>query len=830
MGARTCRGDIARCFLLVCPVACVVLVAMFIGITSSIPSVGQSLAPHAPERMLRQDSDRPLDGSLLAQNIRQCQFAIGERDVSNRFSARATSGCKAGEGDYCANVLPVQQMAPRFEFGQHWAITSLGGSGIPLGIPSTITYSFAPDGTFVPNDFGFTGPSNLFATLDGIYGNSSTWQSLIIDVLDRFSELSGVTFVLDPIDDGATVYTFPGAWGSRGDIRFAGVNIDGNGGLLGQAAPPIDGDIVIDTGDSFFNDVSSNSLHLRQVIAHELGHALGLLHVCPMDGTKLMEPELSINFDGPQHDEIRALGHLFGDPFEPNDQIATAADVGLIAIDDWVDVGSISLPAISNGSRLGLRTDGDQDYFRFSVLSASTVTITATPLGLNYADNPQTCGAGMDCCTGGFTDSLTIADLAVALIDTDGVMVMATADAQPPGAAEVIALEVLPTAGEYFVRVYETGAPLDVQSYDLVIEVFDPPVKPLRITLPNGVPDIVPPAATQDIDVRIEPRDEMLIAGSAMLHFRSDGGAFTSIPLIFNGGDSYTATLPGVACGEAPEFFIAATGSINGQVTSPVDGAQNPYAVFVGQDIVHLDDDFENDLGWTVVNDVALTDGAWERGTPDGVGSRGDPPTDFDGSGMCYLTDPPAGNTDVDGGTTWMVSPMFDLTGGETTVSYAVWYTNDAGGAPDEDVFRVQISNDDGQNWTTVQTLGPITTPGWSTNQFSFGGLLTPTAQSRIRFEASDLINPSVVEAGVDAVRVVQRVCIAPPMGDFDGDGDVDLDDFVAFVDCWSGPNASPSPTPPVDANDCLGAFDMDGDNDVDQGDAAGFQRSFNGA
>jgi beta-glucanase (GH16 family) len=68
------------------------------------------------------------------------------------------------------------------------------------------------------------------------------------------------------------------------------------------------------------------------------------------------------------------------------------------------------------------------------------------------------------------------------------------------------------------------------------------------------------------------------------------------------------------------------------------------------------------------------------------------------------------------------------------------------------------------------------------------------------------------------------RVYVATDPGDFDADGDVDLDDYAVFDDCVNGPGATPSPTPPTAAGDCLLAFDFDDDADTDLADFAVFQ------
>ena len=67
---------------------------------------------------------------------------------------------------------------------------------------------------------------------------------------------------------------------------------------------------------------------------------------------------------------------------------------------------------------------------------------------------------------------------------------------------------------------------------------------------------------------------------------------------------------------------------------------------------------------------------------------------------------------------------------------------------------------------------------------------------------------------------------LVPVPGDFDDDGDVDLQDHVGFVDCMAGPGVTPGPTPPTTAQECLDAFSAD-DNDVDLVDFITFQTVF---
>ena len=183
-------------------------------------------------------------------------------------------------------------------------------------------------------------------------------------------------------------------------------------------------------------------------------------------------------------------------------------------------------------------------------------------------------------------------------------------------------------------------------------------------------------------------------------------------------------------------------------------------------------------------------------------------------------------------GSTTLTSPVFDLSAtSDPRVGYARWFHNTWGDNPMTDTLVVEISNNNGGSWVNLETVGPSgaeVSGGWFVKMFRISDYLAPTAQVRVRFTTSDPPTfPSVVEAAVDAFKIVDYECEPPPElpGDFDGDGDVDLDDFGSFSACYNGSERPPAATcpPGVDA-------DLDGDGDCDLDDFALFAANYTGA
>jgi len=376
-------------------------------------------------------------------------------------------------------------------------------------------------------------------------------------------------------------------------------------------------------------------------------------------------------------------------------------------------------------------------------------------------------------------------------------------------------IELRPVGSPGFILPPDQIIPTGEENFAAILVLSDYVATQLEFTFPDGLPTVVPAETTSTVMVQINEISATLVPGSATVYTRvGNSGLFSSQPMTDLGSNLFEATLPAAPCGQTVEYYFEAQSSYGSLITSPDDAPTTVYQATAQQINVAFADDMESDNGWTVgaPGDTAYT-GIWERVDP--IGTAAQPEDDHTPSGtVCWVTGQGSpggslGENDVDGGATTLITPALDLTTlSDPTISYWRWYSNDTGNAPNQDIFVIDISDDDGATWVNVETVGPSgpeTSGGWFYHEFRVADFVALTGTVRVRFIASDDGAGSIVEAAVDDFQVVDTGCPSVPCpGDLDGDNDIDLDDLTLLLGdfgCSSG---------------CVGDIDGDGGTDLD--------------
>lgn len=368
------------------------------------------------------------------------------------------------------------------------------------GNPITIRYSFPADGLFIPSGLGEpAGNNNLNAMLTAIFGSAEAGKDRLRNALAAWNDQTGISYI-EVTDNGV-------AWGNSGplgggtataDIRIVAKNFGGAwNGVLAYNNFPQNGDMVINQGmQSTYNNSSNNYRVLRNTISHENGHGIGLLHVCPVNSTRLMEPFLNTNFDLIRHDDLRGGQRHYGDNLEANDTAGTATDLGSFGTSGVADINGLSLD-----------DDLDIDWFRINVGSGAMLSVNVSPVGFTYQDWDQLQNG--NCATSGPTEnSLAIHDLRFEVRAADGTSILVSRNATGAGSAEILSDFVLPTSGDYYVRVLTSSTTNSVQIYDILVEVDPVPVDEI---LPDGLSIVRGIVISGGLNELISSNDQRLV-------------------------------------------------------------------------------------------------------------------------------------------------------------------------------------------------------------------------------------------------------------------------------------------------------------------------------
>ncbi len=675
---------------------------------------------------------------------------------------------------------------PLLQGDDRWSFTATDGFTGSSGTPVTITWSFVPDGTRVPdggsraNNRPTTGPSDLIAKLNAAYGaptitgdlTTAPWFEMFETSFNFWEATTGNIYIYEPNDDGTAMLDFPnGVIGTRGDVRIGGTQIDGNGGTLAFNYFPDAGDMVIDSADST-NLGAGQQATLRNVITHEHGHGLGLSHVCPVNQTKLMEPFLSTAFVGPQFDDILTIQELYGDPLERqasnknNNTALTARNLGV-------------LNTTFNANELSIASANDSDIFRFQLTQGKALTLTVTPTNTPaYLEGSQ--NSDGSCSSGTLLDPQTRQDLILRVLDTDGTTVLASSNVAPIGDAEsILSLALRDTGQNYYIEVTgggeNSGSANNAQAYSLEIafeELNSVQIKNFTITAEacspaNGAAD---PDELITVQVTVEnnatdlvENSNITLSGSANLNII--GSATQDLPdLLANSSTTvtYQFSLSG-ACGD--------TETISFQVNTDSGNAQSTHPLTLGIEETFYTEDFNATALDTIPSGYnessTLADAKWRTvntTSPTGSNAVFAPgKTDSDSVNSAYLESPTINST---------IAPtqlLFDH-------SYNTEENYDGG--------VLEISIDNGSNWQEWTAAGGTYTQqgysetiapdsgnplaGQSAWTGDSGGVVTTIAQFPPNTEGQDVQlrwhmsnDQSVQSVGwfIDNIRILRPAC-----------------------------------------------------------------------
>jgi carboxypeptidase T len=169
-------------------------------------------------------------------------------------------------------------------------------------------------------------------------------------------------------------------------------------------------------------------------------------------------------------------------------------------------------------------------------------------------------------------------------------------------------------------------------------------------------------------------------------------------------------------------------------------------------------DDFEADRGWTLSPGDTATAGRWERGDPAATTSSGTKQLGTTVSGVSdlvtgRLAGASAGEHDVDGGVTTITSGPIALTGHNGYTLQFSQYLAHGSNSSSADYLRVGARAGSTTTWLFTRSGAAANRNGaWSTSSVSLNAFAGQTIQLVV--EAADASTASLVEAGVDDVRI----------------------------------------------------------------------------
>ncbi len=274
--------------------------------------------------------------------------------------------------------------------------------------------------------------------------------------------------------------------------------------------------------------------------------------------------------------------------------------------------------------------------------------------------------------------------------------------------------------------------------------------------LPNTIDEIGPYFVSAHIVANLAPP-----LSQPQLFWRSNGGSFNALPMNAQGGNQFTAAIPGQTSPAKIEYYVRATDSLGTAGFAPAGAPTTLIRFFVGDERVYYADTFDAPYSnWL----TGITNGPddWQFQIPAGLG--GDP--GFARTGLrCWGTD--LGNPGFDGlysanASAWIESPVINLLACPRPIlRFQRWLTVESAL---HDQARVLVN---GQVIWQNSSIADLIDVGWTEVEYDISAAAAGNPSTKIRFELST--DGQVQKGGwnIDDVQIVMdsavgQGCIDP--------------------------------------------------------------------
>ncbi len=298
---------------------------------------------------------------------------------------------------------------------------------------------------------------------------------------------------------------------------------------------------------------------------------------------------------------------------------------------------------------------------------------------------------------------------------------------------------------------------------------------PISITFPNGLIQYVNPGEMHELSIQMQtPLGGEVNSSTAKVHIRyGEDGTEATVPLQHNGGELFTAYIPGSLCGLTTEFWLDVE-TMSGQYQRYPAG-DTSLTVGVAQLIEHAT--MDQNPNWT-------TEGLWSWGQPTGGGGQyGNPDPTSGATGNNVIGYNLNGDYENNLSEKHLVAGPFNLSGNQNTQLQFSRYLNVE--QPVYDHASIAVKSGAG-SWQTVWTnSSEITDSQWQTVSYDISAMADDSDSVWVRWTMGSTDSAWQYSGwNIDDVSISASIP-SGVAGDVNCDGLVDVEDVLAVISSW---------------------------------------------